>query len=113
MSSSVSAYVSLVEWFCDRCGDKFDENDCVDYHMEEGERVPSACDLDCYPEVGHTGHDDYGLLCDDCYDLVENPYDEDEPISCPDRLLAMKKRQREVINGHLENLVKIAEVQHG
>ena len=112
MSSQVSAYVSLVQWFCDRCGDMFDEYDGCDYSMDEGDRVPCASDMECYTENGRF-HEDHGEICNDCYDLVENPDDEDEPISRPDRLIAMKKQQREVINGHLENLVKIAEVQHG
>ncbi len=112
MSSSVSAYVSLVEWYCGRCGELFDDNDCVDYPMQEGDRVPGTEAMDCYPENGHTGHDDYGDICDDCYDLVENTDDEREQNEAENtawRLIA----QREVINGHLENLVKIMEVQHG
>lgn len=110
MSSQVTAYVSCVQWFCDRCGDVFDEYDGCDYSMDEGDRVPCAGDMDCYTENGHY-HDDHGEICNDCYDIVENPDDEDD--LSPDRLIAMKKKQREVINRHLENLVKIAEVQHG
>ena len=123
MSSSVSACVSLVEWFCDRCGEIFDDKYDVHYSMVDGDRVPSASDMDLYPEYGHTNHSDIWCdICDDCYNLVENPDNENEPAlrrnvpnpnfsgqSHSDRLIA----QREVINKHLENLVKIAEVQHG
>ncbi len=110
MSSSVSANVSLVQWFCDRCGDMYEETHFAEYPMNEGERVPSACDMDCYPDSGRFV-EDYGELCDDCCDQVIEAIDGDEVFSSnPERLLAMKKIQREVINGHLENLVKIAEV---
>jgi hypothetical protein len=115
MSSSVFAYVSLVEWHCGRCGELFDDNYDVHYSLEEGDRVPSASDMHLLPENGHTDHYNYGDICDDCYNLVENPDNENEPAlnfsgqSHSDRLIA----QREAINKHLENLVKIMEVQHG
>ena len=110
MSSQVIAYVSRIKWYCDRCGEKFDEYDDVEYALNEGDRVPSANDLDCYTESGMY-HDDLGELCDHCYAFVENEDDENESFpSNPEHLIAMKKKQREVINGHLENLVKIAGV---
>ena len=113
MSAQVTAYVGAIKWFCDRCGEMFDEHDNVECTLNEGDRVPNANDLDCYTESGGY-HDALGELCDDCYELVENEDDEDESVpSSPEHLIAMKKKQREVINGHLENLVKIAEVQHG
>ena len=112
MSSQVTAYVSCVQWFCDRCGDMFDEYDGCDYSMDEGDRVPCASDMECYTENGRF-HEDHGEICNDCYDIVENPDDEGGGQSSPDRLIAMKKKQREVINRHLENLVEIAEAQHG
>lgn len=122
MSSSVSACVSFVEWYCDRCGEVFDDKYDVHYSLVDGDRVPSASDMDLYPENGHTNHygivegnDIYCDICDDCYNLVENPDNENEPAlnfsgqSHSDRLIA----QREAINNHLENLVKVMEVQHG
>ena len=112
MSSSVSAYVSLVEWYCDRCGEVFDDNYDAHYSLAEGDRVPSASDMDLYPENGHTDHCDYGDICDDCYDLVENTDDEREQNEA-EITAARLMAQREVINKHLENLVKIMEVQHG
>ena len=110
MSSQVTAYVSCVQWFCDRCGEQFDEYDGCDYSMEEGDRVPCAGDMDCYTENGGY-HDELGELCEGCYANVQDVEDEDESFSSnPDCLIEMKKKQREVINGYLENLVKIAEV---
>ena len=110
MSSSVAACVSLVEWYCDRCGEMFDEYDDMEYALNEGDRVPSANDMDCYTENGGY-HDELGELCEGCYELVQDVEDEDESFSSnPDCLIEMKKQQREVINRHLENLVKIAEV---
>ena len=110
MSAQVIAYVGRIKWFCDRCGEMFDEHDNVECTLNEGDRVPSAHDLDCYTESGGY-HDALGELCDDCYELVQDVEDEDESFSSnPERLIAMKKKQREVINGHLENLVKIAGV---
>jgi hypothetical protein len=90
----------------------FDEYDGVEYApLNEGDRVPSAGAMDCYTENGGY-HDELGELCEGCYELVQDVEDEDESFSSnPERLIAMKKKQREVINGHLENLVKIAGVQ--
>jgi len=110
MSAQVTAYVGTIKWFCDRCGEMFDENDSVEYTLDEGDRVPSAGAMDCYTENGGY-HDELGELCEGCYELVQDVEDEDESFSSnPDCLIEMKKQQREVINRHLENLVKIAEV---
>ena len=52
MSAQVTAYVGTIKWFCDRCGVEFDEYDDVEYTLNEGDRVPSAGDMDCYTENG-------------------------------------------------------------